>query len=243
MCPDESARLPIQHPDYRYPESSNPYWLKLNELQHRVFCDNETERHRGKWRSLLLDGREDASRELHVEIGCNGGHVVLEWAARNPKHAYIGIDWKFKQIYRGAEKALKRGIENLLFLRANAQRLQYMFAENEIDHLYLLFPDPWPRKGQQKNRFVNPKMLETVAGLVRPGGVFHIRTDHAGYFEWIDKAVAETGQCWKVIGRSTDLYRNHPDPKSLMIPDVTLFERIFIRDGIPICSLELERTR
>ncbi|HUP57918.1 MAG TPA: hypothetical protein VM598_10730, partial [Bdellovibrionota bacterium] len=119
-------RLPLEHPDYRYTESRNPYWLKLRQESRQVFPDNASELHRGQWREQFPHGRK--SSPLHVEIGCNAGHVVLEWAARDPKGCYIGVDWKFKMIHKAADKAGKRKIDNLLFLRAHADRLKYMFA-------------------------------------------------------------------------------------------------------------------
>src|SRR4051812_40759936 len=228
--PSPSAnRLPVQHPDYRYPDSKNPYWLKLKEFAGRVFSDNETEKHRGEWRKLF----PSPPRELHVEIGCNAGHVVLEWAARSPENGYIGIDWKFKPIFWGIEKALKRGIPNLLFFRAHAERVPFMFGEGEVDFLYLFFPDPWPRKKQWKNRFVKPETLASIAPVVKKGGIFHIKTDHATYFEWMLEALAQSekefGKKWEIVEQTRDLHAGNPRAAELKIPEVTLFERLFIK--------------
>jgi tRNA (guanine-N7-)-methyltransferase len=235
-------KLPVTHPEYRYPVSRNPYWKKLRELPGPVaYSDNDAEAHRGEWRGLFLDGKPARGRKLHVEIGCNGGHVSLEWAARDPDGAYVGLDWKMKQIHRGAEKVLQRKLGNLIFLRAHAERLPFIFSEEEIDALYLYFPDPWPKKSQQKNRFINPRNLEMLARVVRSGGTFHIKTDHPGYFEWMEQSLAEAAAFWDVEHRSTDLHKGHPDPKSLRIPEVTLFERIFVEKGLPIHSLKLRR--
>jgi len=241
MCPSPSAnRLPIDHPDFQYPASKNPYWTKVKELQGRIYSDNDTESHREKWRGQFLDHDKSSQRELHVELGCNAGHVVLEWAARNPKAAYIGLDWKFKPIYRAAEKAAKRGISNVLFLRAHAERLRYMFGEGEIDRLYLFFPDPWPKKAHWKNRFLTAQRLRELAPLLKKTGVFHIKTDHPGYFEWMEDALREASDFWSVLERSTDLHAGHPAPGKLEIPEVTLFEKLFIKDGIKIHSLKLK---
>jgi tRNA (guanine-N7-)-methyltransferase len=234
-------RLPIDHPDYRYPSSRNPYFLKVRDFPSIIFTDNDTEAHAGAWLSQFRDGK--TKRPLHVEIGCNGGHVTLEWAAREPRAAWIGLDWKFKQIHRGAEKADKRGLGNLIFLRGHADRLRYMFGDGEIDHLYLYFPDPWPKKSQWKHRWLNATNLKVAAQVVRPGGTFHIKTDHAGYFEWMLAAVESLGpdSPWKVERQTRDLHAGNPDPLKLEIPDVTLFEKIFIRKAIPINSLWLVR--
>src|SRR4051812_33288306 len=91
------AKLALDHPDYRYSESRNPYWQKLRSESRQVFPDNDSELHRGRWREQFPGGK--SSSKLHVEIGCNAGHVVLEWAAREPKGCFIGIDWKFKMIH------------------------------------------------------------------------------------------------------------------------------------------------
>ncbi len=235
-------RLPIQHPEYRYPASRNPYFQKLRELPGRVaISDQQTEAYPGEWRRQFGDAKPPEGRKLHVEIGCNGGHVTLEWAARDPESAYIGLDWKMKQIHRGAEKALQRKLGNLIFLRAHAERLPYIFGEGEIDALYLYFPDPWPKKSQRKNRFINPGNLDRLARIVRPGGTFHIKTDHPGYFEWMEASLKEAQPLWDVLERTADLHKDHPDPTRLTIPEVTLFERIFVRERLPIHSLKLQR--
>jgi tRNA (guanine-N7-)-methyltransferase len=240
----------IRDAEYRYPPSKNPYAAKLETLGKRVYWDNETETFQGRWREQMLDHSSLVAasaqdplprRKLQVEIGCNGGHVSLEWAAQNPHTAYIGIDWKFKQIFRGAEKSANRSINNLLFLRANAERIKYQFAPGEIDRLCLYFPDPWPKKGQQKNRFIQEFRLREVHPLLTPKtGRFHIKTDHAGYFEWMVQEIEKTQDLFKVISLTRDLHASHPNAKSLQIPEVTLFEKLFIKDGLPIHSVELE---
>jgi tRNA (guanine-N7-)-methyltransferase len=246
-------RIHLTDPEFRYPESHNPYWAKLREqgspVAGRVYCDNDTELHRGTWRERLPDAARFAAaapadgsrRELHVEVGCNGGHVALEWAARDPKGAYLGIDWKFKQIHRGAEKAAKRGIGNLAFLRANSERLRYMFGPGEIDRLYLYFPDPWEKPSERKNRWFTADRLRQVAPAVRTGGIFHVKTDHAGYFEWMTREVGKAADLWRVVERTEDLHGGNPLAKKLGIPDVTLFEKIFVAEGRAIKSMRLER--
>jgi tRNA (guanine-N7-)-methyltransferase len=237
------SRLPVEHPEFRYPNSRNPYWAKLQEFKGRVFSDHETESNQGRWRSVF----RELPQELHVEIGCNAAHVLNEWAARNPKIGYIGIDWKYKPIFRGMEKALKRKLDNVLLFRAHAERLSYMFGPGEIDKLCLFFPDPWPKKSQWKNRFITSARLKEVAGVVKKGGIFHIKTDHAGYFEWMETALREVmndpeaKDLWEVVQHTRNLHQGHPDPTSLQIPEVTLFERLFIKDGIPINCLILRR--
>jgi len=242
---DPRNRLPIQHPDYRYPTTKNPYGEKVRLLADRIIVDNDTEAARGEWRSRFPDAsrwKGKGRRKLHVELGCNGGHVSLEWAARSPQDAFIGLDWKFKQVFFGAEKSKKRDIDNLMFFRANLERLQYMFAPGEIDFLYLYFPDPWAKKSQLKNRWVTAEHLRQARKLVADGGVFHIKTDHPGYFDWMCEAIDQVKNCWKAERLTRDLHAGNPDAGKLKIPEVTIFEGVFIREGLPIHSVHLKAT-
>jgi tRNA (guanine-N7-)-methyltransferase len=241
-------RIPLDHPDYRYPPSRNPYWSKIKDqvegLHAPVRLDNATEEFCGRWQTQFPPAPSPARSErrpLHVEVGCSTGHVILEWAARDPKGLYIGVDWKYKIISRAAEKAQKRGLKNLLFFRAHAERLHYMFAPGEIDFLYLFFPDPWSKKSQLKNRFINAERLRKTAKLMAPGGVFHIKTDHAGYFDWMCEAIEQVQDIWEIVDLTRDLHAGHPAPETLKVPEVTLFEGLFIKDQIPIKSVKLRR--
>jgi len=231
----------------RYRPSKNPYWNKLRVLQDLAYCDHETELYPGHWRTRFLDRSasqlENKERKLHVEIGCNAGHLLVEWAKNQPQDVYIGLDWKFKAIYRGVEKAIQRGLKNVLFFRGHAERLPFMFGPQEIDFLDMYFPDPWAKNSQLKNRLITVERLRIFASLMKPNGVFHIKTDHPDYFRWMLKAVAEVSNLWEVIENNPDLYQNHPAPEKLDLPEVTVFERLFIRKKIPIQSLKLRRLR
>ena len=232
----------ISSPDYQYPPSKNIYWQKLQSLQNQIYLDHDTEKYCGQWRQNFPDkNRFPTDRKLHVEIGCNAGHVVTEWAAQNLTNAYIGIDYKSKAIYKAMVKLQKKALQNLIFLRSQALRLKYIFAENEIDFLYLFFPDPWPKKSQQKKRTVSSDWIQSITPLVKPGGLFHIKTDHPDYFHQIEETLSTSLNEWEIQEHNTHLYQNHPAPETLEIPDVTLFERIFIREGKQIQSMKLQK--
>jgi tRNA (guanine-N7-)-methyltransferase len=232
-------RLPLTHPDYKYGKAKNPYSARLGEFPALAYSDNATETHAGSWREkFATPGKK---RELHVEIGCNTGHVTRAWAEANPEKLYIGIDWKFKIIHRGAEKTAEKGLQNLIFFRGNVERLQFMFGPAEVDFLYLYFPDPWPKKSQWKNRFLKESTLREAARVVRPGGTFHIKTDHDGYYAWMREAFAAVSDVWEIERESLDLHAGNPGATKLEIPEVTLFEKLFIKDGIAIKSAWLKR--
>lgn len=236
----EISRLPLSHPDYRYGKAKNPYSAKLSEFPSIAYSDHQTEEFAGHWRERFqVPGAK--TKRLHVEIGCNTGHVTRAWAEKNPKDLYVGIDWKFKIIYRGAEKVAEKGLKNIIFFRGNVERIRFMFGEGEVDCLYLYFPDPWPKKAQWKNRFLKESTLREAARVVKTGGLFHIKTDHDGYFAWMQEAIAKVGDVWEIERESLDLHVENPRASELQIPDVTLFEKLFIKDGIKIKSVWLRK--
>lgn len=235
------SKLPLIHPDYRYPEAKNPYALKLKENPGWAYSDNDIEAFAGHWREKFLDQDHQATRKLIVEIGCNTGHVVREWAAAQSQNAFIGVDWKFKIIHRGVEKAQNKGLKNLIFMRGNVDRIRYMFGENEIDEVHMYFPDPWPKKSQSKNRTIQARFLTDAFYAVKPGGLFYIKTDHDAYFEWMLEEFKKVENLWTLEKVSMNLHEGNPLAVKLEIPEVTLFEKLFIKDGIPIKAAWLRR--
>jgi tRNA (guanine-N(7)-)-methyltransferase len=238
----------VSSPDFKYTPSHNIYWEKLmhppKEMEGLAYTDLQTESNRGSWRQHFLSTMGSAPADvsklpLHVEVGCNAGHVCLEWAKSNPESLYIGIDWKHKQIYRLAEKSAKHKVKNLLAFRANADRLWFMFGPKEIDFLHMFFPDPWQKKAQLKNRTADEQWLRSIAPLLSDNGIFHIKTDHAVYFDFICENFANLTDIYEVIEMTRDLHAGNAKAHLLTIPAVTLFERLFIKDGLPIHSIKV----
>ncbi len=155
----------------------NPYVRKLFE----EFPDARTLR--GKWRSLFEQRGLSARAELILEIGSSNGKYLNSIAEKNPNRNFIGMDWKYKQVYKSFQDAHKKKLKNTSFLRADASDLDQTFAPGEIDEVWIFFPDPWPKFKQQKNRLLSEAFFLILAKL----GVKRIciKTDHPGYFQWI----------------------------------------------------------
>lgn len=217
----------------------NPYANRLLELDRFAYSETAAETLSGKWRETHGYGPET---RLIVEIGCNAGHVLRERAKQDLTTLFIGIDWKYKQIFRGAEKAKKADQKNAIHIRSHGNRLPQIFSAGEISELWYFFPDPWPKKGHWKHRLFTEEWLRSIHKTLQPHAKIIIRTDHAEYFQWMLRAVKtlEPEGLFHSCFLSWNTYQDHPDPKSLQIPEVTLFERLFIKDDLPIHSLTLK---
>lgn len=130
--------------------------------------------------STLLKGCE----RFTLEIGCGHGHYLAGYAETRPDVVCIGIDLIADRVDRAQRKALRTGVARLHFLKAEAhETLAALPAWARMDQIFLLFPDPWPKKRHHKNRLLQDAFLETLADRCAPGARLWFRTDHEPYFK------------------------------------------------------------
>lgn len=132
---------------------------------------------------------------LVIELGCGHGHFLASYAEVCPDLRFLGIDLISRRIQLARAKANRRGLGNLDFLKAEASELLSVLPSTvKVEAVFMLFPDPWPKKRHWKNRMIQTPLLQSLHAKLRPGGRFFFRTDHAGYFEWSREKFLETGE-------------------------------------------------
>ena len=224
--------------NYReYRPSRNPYAQKIMDFRNEpkactLLLDGETENYRGKWRGFF---KKEPGTYLNLELGAYHGETSIHLAKTNPEVSHIGIEWKYKQCFKAGKKGRDLDLQNLCFFRANFARLPWMFAPGELDRVWILFPDPWSKASHQKWRVLHPGFLRILGCLLNEGKELMIKTDHAEYADYI-KASIEEAKCFDYAPGEV------ADQRWQMIPP-TPFERIFIRQKLPIYSFALVRNR
>lgn len=134
-----------------------------------------------------------------LEIGSGHGHFLTAYAAAHPERRCVGIDLLPERIERAERKRERARAGNLRFLRAAADDfLSIVPADLRFDEIFLLFPDPWPKRRHEKNRLMRPALLAALAAHAEPGTRLHFRTDHAPYFAEARATIAAS-PCWKEI--------------------------------------------
>jgi len=163
----------------------NPYAGKLKEFPGLALDEPEFPQIRGNWGAHFrsLSGR--VPKQLVFEIGCSNGLFLVEAAKKFPEIGFLGIDWKFKVLYRAAKRAVDQGVKNAVFLRGRAQKLAEIFAPGELDEALVLFPDPWAKTRQTKHRLLNEQYFLELHTVLSTGGRILWKTDHPGYFQWV----------------------------------------------------------
>lgn len=119
-----------------------------------------------------------------LEIGCGHGHFLVAYATAHPHACCVGIDLVGERIDRAERKRDRAKLPNLHFVRADAQLFLDALAEIEttVSDIFLLFPDPWPKKRHHKHRVVQPEFLTALASRAGRGARVCFRTDHRPYF-------------------------------------------------------------
>jgi tRNA (guanine-N7-)-methyltransferase len=164
--------------------------------------------------AVPADGPLDAARlfgrdcPLALEIGFGKGEQLAFQAARAPEIGFIGAEPFLNGVAGLLAEVEARGLLNVRIHRGDALDVLERLADQSLDAVWLLHPDPWPKARHAKRRFVNPGPLDRVAATLKPGGLFRIATDHPVYlrhvlvvmqgrrdFEWL----AETPADWSSV--------------------------------------------
>lgn len=117
------------------------------------------------------------------EVGAGHGHFLTDYAKANPGEFCIGVDLIRDRVERANRKRDRAGLTNLLFLQAEASDFLLVLPEHvRFQRVFVLFPDPWPKRRHHKNRLMQAEFLSQVADLSEPGASLCFRTDDSSYF-------------------------------------------------------------
>lgn len=135
-------------------------------------------------------------RALTLEIGCGHGHFLTAYAAAHPERRCLGLDIANDRIARALRKRDRARLANLDFVHADADDLLSALPEDlALSQVFVLFPDPWPKRRHHKNRLMQPEFLTRLAARSAPGAGLYFRTDYAPYFSEA-RAVAAAHADW-----------------------------------------------
>ena len=181
---------------------------------------------KGNWRSLKPD-----CTALWVEVGCGKGKFTVETAEANPDVLLIAIERCREAMVMAMEKAKNMGLKNVFFVDMDVALMEGCFDPQEIDRLFINFPDPWPRSKNAKRRLTFRTFLKMYSRVIRDGGEIHFKTDNAKLFEFTLEELELVGLPAKNVTR--DLHANG------IVGIMTGYEEKFHAMGTPINRCEI----
>jgi tRNA (guanine-N7-)-methyltransferase len=175
------------------------------------------------------------AREMWLEIGFGGGEHMLHLAASHPDIGIIGCEAYINgvaMLLSGIERA---GVSNMAIHPGDARDLMEVLPDTSISRVFLLYPDPWPKKRHHKRRFVNPSNLDQLARIMAPGAVLHLATDIGDYVRHALELLMRDGRFSWLAENPVDWRESWPEWPS------TRYESKALREGRSPCYLTFRR--
>ena len=179
---------------------------------------------KGNWRKKVFKN----DNPLILELGCGKGEYTIELARRNPGTNFIGVDIKGARIWKGAKTALQENLDNVRFLRTRIEVIDSFFSDNEINEIWVTFPDPQLKK--KRKRLTSSRFLNRYSGFLRVGGLIHLKTDNSVLFLYTLKLAEQNN--FDILFQTGDLY--HSDINDDVLHIKTYYEKGFLEQGMSI---------
>ena len=166
-----------------------------------------------------------------IEIGAGKGKFLNEFATAQPERNLLGVERSAKYHRLCCDRAARRGLTNVRLLRTTGEDLLYrLLAEASVVNMFVLFPDPWPKKRHHKRRFFKPEIVVAMVRVLAIGGRLLVKSDHADYAEVIGE----------VLGGVPGLAPIDPDEAFSGLP-LTGFEHKYEIEGRAIHAFAFEK--
>ena len=138
-----------------------------------------------------------APEELWLEIGFGYGEHLTHQAALHPQVGLLGIEPFINGIAVASMAIVEKQIENIRIYPDDAIHLLPHFTPESFAHIFLFFPDPWPKTRHHKRRFIQPETVALFAQLLKLHGVLHVATDIPELADWmIEHIIAHPSFRW-----------------------------------------------
>lgn len=165
---------------------------------------------------------------LVLELACGKGDYTLGMAERFPEKNFIGIDIKGNRIWKGAYTALENDIQNAAFFRTRIEQIALFFDTEEVDEIWITFPDPFLRKSKSNRRLTSAFFINHYRKILKPDGIVNLKTDSPELYEFTLETISEDPKC-EMLYHDDDIYS-----KPLYRPELeikTFYEKMHLENG------------
>lgn len=185
--------------------------------------------YKGSWKEAFF-GNNNA---IVLELACGKGEYTTSLAGLFPKKNFIGVDRKADRLWYGATVTIEKSLSNATFINGNIELIEDYFKKNEVDEIWIIFPDPYLKKPNR--RLTSNIFFEKYKKILRPGGVVHLKTDEQRLYNFTLGVLKSNN--YNVIKASENLYSSQlmADPAMQI---VTNYEQKHISDGDTIFYIE-----
>ncbi|MFT4683554.1 MAG: tRNA (guanine-N7-)-methyltransferase [Urechidicola sp.] len=179
---------------------------------------------KGKWNTFFKN-----NNPIVLELGCGKGEYTLALADKNPEKNFIGVDIKGARFWRGAKTALENSMNNVGFLRTQIELINQCFDINEVDEIWITFPDPQIKYTRTKHRLTNQDFLKKYHEILKPNGIVHLKTD-SEFMHGYTLGLLH-GENHEILYAHHDVYNNKQHSPKEVIETQTFYESQYLEKG------------
>lgn len=185
---------------------------------------------KGQWHKEFFKN----DNPITLELGCGRGEYTIALAERHPERNFIGVDIKGARLWRGAKTATEQNMPNVAFVRTRIEFINSFFASDEVDEIWITFPDPQLSKKRVKKRLTAPSFLERYAQFLRADGAINLKTDclHLHRYSHLIASANDLA----IEAACEDIYGSGFADEVLSVK--TAYEQMFLKEGISITYLK-----
>jgi len=188
---------------------------------------------KGHWNSSFFKN----DNPLVLELGCGKGEYSIGLAKKYPNKNFIGIDIKGARFWRGAKTAVEESISNVAFLRTQIELIEFAFAKDEVDEIWITFPDPQIKYKRTKHRMTNIEFLKRYKKILKPDGIMNLKTDSEFMHGYTLGLLHGAGH--EVLYANHNVYKQEGSPEEV-IGIQTFYEQQYLEQNKPITYIRFK---
>lgn len=178
---------------------------------------------KGRWHSEIFEN----NKPIVLELACGQGHYARALAQQHPEKNYIGVDVKGNRIWSAAKRAIEMELDNVRFLRTRIEQLEMFFDKDEVDEIWITFPDPFNRQAKHKKRLTSQQFLDKYREVLKPDGIIHLKTDSQILYDYTLSVFEDYPV--SLLENFADVYAEEREDERLYIK--TYYEGMHLQDG------------
>ena len=207
--------------------AKKPQFEAFNQLNN---CYGKWQKHKGS-----LDDWRQLDKALMLEVGAGTAKISQSFSRHNPNWQVIALDQRSERLYKAARFT---DLDNLIFLQTDLKDLeQFIDLSQQVDLLWLGFPDPYPNSRQAKHRLTSSRHIDILSQLLKSQARLRLKTDDLNFYNY-SRDMFENRSDFRICQQESDLSADRYEIYSVDVQTITDYEYRFLDQQRPICYLE-----